>query len=79
MKLTDGSREIELEGEFADVQQLWRLVESEARTTSGSDPGGPTGVATGGGTSAGKADHIAVDTGWSGTVTVDRTTTVDPG
>jgi hypothetical protein len=80
VKLTDGSRGIELEGEFADVQQVLGLWWSQnAVAAGGSDPGEPTGVGTDAGTSAGKADHIAVDTGWSGTVTVDRTTTVDPG
>jgi hypothetical protein len=78
VKLTDGPREIELEGEFADVQQvltLWlgqkQAVQAPAATGTLPPPSSNT--------SAGKADHITTDTTWTGTITIDRNTTVDDG
>ena len=79
-KLTDGSRAIEIEGEFADVQEVLALWWSQRATaTIGSHPVGATGEEKGTGTSSGKSDHIAVDTDWTGTVIIDRTTTVNAG
>jgi hypothetical protein len=80
VKLIDGSRQIELEGEFADVQQV--LVQWWNQSASMVSDGGPSiqkDADVAGGMSVGKADHIGASTTWSGAVLIDRPTTVDSG
>jgi hypothetical protein len=79
VKLTDGPREIELEGDFVDVQQIITLWLGQKQAVQAPTATGTPPPPSSSNTSAGKADHITTDTTWTGTITIDRNTSVDAG